>query len=640
MLLRWIGILCLSLLLPARVEASDLFVDKGQMALPHTGLQDEVFNLKGSWRFYPSQLLPISDHCPEAEGLWFDIMEYWNALILKEHSDWYGTSTFCLEIDNPSGQRLSFWWPERGAVDIYANGQLVFGNGLLKEGKTMQGRSRQTGVVHLPDDQKIRVLVHANNEFMRWRKIRADLYFGNSISISKDKERQLIFDIFIFSSMVVTGFYQFALFLIHRGRRETLFLGLFCLALVVRHANIGHSNLFSVFLPELMGGKGFGIGHVGYFMGAAFFYQFLGVSYPDLIPRWMMKGLWLVAILFSILCQTIGSPVYAGTLLVFHVFGGSCMLSAVYAMIRAIAQKREGSIVLGLGTLVLSVTAWADMLRSQGLGLSFYVFPLGQLVFVTTASLLVSIRFSHAFRILSHLSHELSKIVPLHVIPLLRSGTELEACMPVGEHEAVVLVFDVVGSTKVNHPDFRKALDLCMARFFEAINHGYHAERLEATGYRIKEMGDGMICTVGFPFAVPNGEEADMVALRLAERMCAIFHEEMARLTLPEPLFCGIGLARGPVEGFFPRAGQKQYDLRGAPLTLATRYEAMRNPVYRQFGRKGSVIFIHDAVYQKLKVADQQGFQRWDPSLPGQAIRDDDKASQAWFKFVAPEALA
>src|SRR5690606_36907598 len=105
-------------------------------------------------------------------------------------------------------------------------------------------------------------------------------------------------------------------------------------------------------------------------------------------------------------------------------------------------------------------------------------------------------------------------------------------------------------------------------------------------------------------------------------------------LATPEPVYCGIGLARGLVEGFFPTAGQKQYDLRGAPLTLATRYEAMRNPVYRRFGKQGSVIFIHDAVYQNLAAEDQHGFQRWDTSLPGQAIRDDEKASQAWFKFV------
>lgn len=626
------------LVLPSRARAMDLHVKDGRLSLPQAGLPDEIFNLKGDWRFYFNQVLADADSCPEGEGHTLDIMDYWNANELKRHPEWNGTSSFCLEIDNPSGQSLSFWWPERSAVDIYANGRLVFGRGLLKDGNSSENTHRQTGLVNLPYDPKIRILVHANNGFMRWRKILGDIYFGDSVSLSNDKERQLIFDVFIISTILATGFYQFALFLIHRGRLETFYLGVFCVALAVRFAGIGHSNVASIFAPEALGGNGLGMGHLGYFMAAACFYQYLGLTYPDLIHRRLMKALWIVSICFSLLVLAFGAKVYAITLLVFHVIGGAAMFSAVYTVICAIRQKREGSHILALGTLFLSVTAWADMIRSQGFGLGFDIFPIGQLVFATAASLLVSIRFSHAFRILSHLSHELSKIVPLHVIPLLRSGTELEHCMPIGEHEAVVLVFDVVGSTKVQDPDFRKSLDICMARFFEAINQGYHAERLEATGYRIKEMGDGMICTVGFPFQVPLGGQPDSVAYHLAERMCAIFHEEMSRLHTEQPIYCGIGLARGPVEGFFPRAGQKQYDLRGAPLTLATRYEAMRNPVYRQFGRQGSVIFIHDDVYQKLSAQEQGDFQRWDTSLPGQKIRDDDNATQAWFKFVKPSS--
>ncbi len=620
--------------LPAK--ASNLLAIDGRLILPHTGLQEGLFNLDGSWRFHLHKIIPEDDSCSESEGQNVDIMDYWDARVLGRNPDWKGTSSFCLVIENPAHQSLSIWWPERSSMDIYANGKLVFGGGYLKHGDTREIQHRQTGVLYLPSDPKITIVVHGNNEFMRWRKIRGEIFFGEINSLAKEKDLNMILGVFIMSTLLATGFYQFALYLLHRDRRETFFLGVFCVALVLRFASIGHSNLFSILSPEHLGGRWFGAGHVGYFLGAACFYHFLGITYPDLIRRRMMRMLWILALTFSVMVIVVGSEVFAITLLVFHIIGGSCMLAAMYVVLKAIRQGREGSIVLAFGTLFLSVTALADMIRSQGVGLGFDVFPFGQLIFATAASLLVSIRFSHAFRILSHLSHELSKIVPQHVIALLRSGTELERCMPTGEHEAVVLVFDVVGSTRVTDPGFRKALDHSMARFFDAIHQDYDADRLEATGYRIKEMGDGMICTIGFPFQVPHGEKPDHVALRLAERMCRIFHEEMSRLQTAQPIYCGIGLARGLVEGFFPRAGQKQYDLRGAPLTLATRYEAMRNPVYRKLGQQGSVIFIHDDVYQRLRATDQSEFQRWDTSLPGQRIRDDENASQAWFKFVKP----
>ncbi|WP_176736701.1 7TM diverse intracellular signaling domain-containing protein [Oligoflexus tunisiensis] len=625
-------ITALTLAWPFAATAQKLTAQDGRLTLPQEIFRDRIFDLNGSWRFYPNQILPIDAAC--TGGGLLDLMDYWLAAQLQQHPEWNGTSTFCLEIDNPNVQTLSFWWPERSAVDVYANGRLVFGRGLFKKGDNADRNRRQTGTIHLPAERKITVLIHANNEFMRWRKIRGQLLLGDTIGISRGKEHKLFKDTGMVTALLVTGFYQFALFVIHRTRRETFFLGFFCFFLALRHASVGHSNVVSIMAPDLLGNASFAVGHVGYFMAASCFYQFLSISYPGLMHRWILKCLWVLSVTFSLICAVLGSPVYAFTLLSFHLFGCVAMLSALYGVGRALWQKREGSLVLAIGTVFLSLTASGDMLRSQGMGLGFDVFPIGQLVFVTAASLLVSIRFSYAFDVLSHLTQELSKIVPLHVIPLLRAGTRLEKCMPTIEQEAVVLVFDVVGSSKVKHPDFRKALDTCMGRFFDAINHDYDAERLEATGYRVKEMGDGMICTVGFPFRVPQGKAPDTVALRLAQRMCAIFHEEMARLDTPEPVYCGIGLARGRVEGFFPRSGQKQYDLRGAPLTLATRYEAMRNPVYRRFGKQGSVIFIHDAVYQNLAAADKMGFQRWDTSLPGQAIRDDEKASQAWFKFV------
>jgi len=626
-------IMALSLATPLTGQTVDLRAVGGRLAVPEGALQNRIFSLKGVWGFYPNQILSAGSSCP-AGAVDLDVMAYWNAEQLEQHPDWNGTSSFCLEIDNKSGQALSMWWPERIVTDVYGNGALLFGHGLLKDGKGLGSIRRQTGLIHLPHEEKITVMIHANNEFMRWRKVREDVFFGETALVSRFHEFKLVFDIFVFSALLVTGFYQFALYLIHRDRRETLFLGLFCCALAVRYSSIGHSNLLSIVAPALAGEKSFSLGYLGYFMAAACFYHFLSLSYPDLILRRLKQLLWIVSIVFSLICLIFGSELYGFTLLAYHAVAGTAMLSSVYAVTRALLQKKKGSLLLAVGTFFLTLTAWADMIRSQGMGLDFDIFPLGQLVFVMSASLLVSIRFSHAFEILSHLSLELSKIVPLHVIPLLRSGTKLENCMPIGEQEAVVLVFDVVGSSKVVHPGFRKALDLCMARFYEAINQGYHAQRLEATGYRVKEMGDGMICTVGFPFKVPAGKNPDSVALHLAEQMCSIFHQEMARLNLDKPIYCGIGLARGLVEGFFPRAGQKQYDLRGHPLTLATRYESMRNPVYRRHGQQGSVIFIHDAVYQRLSLDERQNFLHWETTHPGQQIRDDGEARQAWFKFV------
>lgn len=94
----------------------------------------------------------------------------------------------------------------------------------------------------------------------------------------------------------------------------------------------------------------------------------------------------------------------------------------------------------------------------------------------------------------------------------LKAGERLESTMPVGEAEAVVLVF----------------------------------------------------CSIDCPFPVPGQQSMEQTAFALAERFCSIFAAETKRLHLRTPIYCGIGLAKGKVEGIFQRSGQKQYHLRGA----------------------------------------------------------------------------
>jgi class 3 adenylate cyclase len=310
------------------------------------------------------------------------------------------------------------------------------------------------------------------------------------------------------------------------------------------------------------------------------------------------------------------------------------MISAIYVTLQALRHRERGSLTLALGTTVLSITALHDMALSQGIGLDFELFPFGQIVFVLAAATLISIRYAYIFDMISHLSQELSKMVPIHVIERIQAGEQLESCMPVGEAEAVVLVFDIVGSSKLQSPEFRLALEACMGQLHERIHKGYNPDTLEACAYRLKEMGDGLICTVGFPYLLPEPKQMEEVAVELAEDLCLIFHRAMASYSPQQEIYCGIGLVKGKIEGFFPSSGPSIYDLRGYPIVLATRYEAMRNLVYKKNGRTGSVLFIHDNVYQKLLSRSKEKFQLWDTSIADQAIRDDKETKQAWFCVI------
>lgn len=96
--------------------------------------------------------------------------------------------------------------------------------------------------------------------------------------------------------------------------------------------------------------------------------------------------------------------------------------------------------------------------------------------------------------------------------------------MPLGRNEAFSPVFDVIGSSK-SLEDPRKFLSDVFSTCSAIKMEEYDEERLMANAYRVKEMGDVFLCTIGFPFHCPEPQIADH-SLRLAYRFKRVFHEK------------------------------------------------------------------------------------------------------------------
>lgn len=232
---------------------------------------------------------------------------------------------------------------------------------------------------------------------------------------------------------------------------------------------------------------------------------------------------------------------------------------------------------------------------------------------------------------------ELAKIVPPHVVRHIEGGHTLESSMPTGWASACVISFDIIGSSKVKHPLFARAVEELAIACYQIMLENYDEKALVANAYRIKDTGDGFLCSVGFPYRTPGTRSAAELAIEVSQRFAEKFRLIMSELSYHEPLRCAIGISQGLVEGFFPVSGVKQYDLRGRPLMLATRYEALRNALVKENGvdfRQTSFLIIQEAVYQNLPRHLQQDFNEWDTTRPGYSIRDDDQAKVAYYQLI------
>jgi class 3 adenylate cyclase len=232
-----------------------------------------------------------------------------------------------------------------------------------------------------------------------------------------------------------------------------------------------------------------------------------------------------------------------------------------------------------------------------------------------------------------HSYTQLAKIVYPHQIALMKQGANLEETMRTGRADAVVLVFDVIGSTRFtgHHKQefFQKVFTSCYQRMMRQ----YDEKNPLAEAYRIKELGDGFICSVGFPFPIPDNMDRNTIALSLALDFIGIWNRIRSEMYPDQDVYCSIGIAEGEVQGFYPVAGVREYDLYGSALVLANRYENLRRVLFTEV--EAHILTAQASFVERLPLPMQQQFKRQDLShLKDFQIRNDPDAKVFYTIFL------
>ncbi len=250
---------------------------------------------------------------------------------------------------------------------------------------------------------------------------------------------------------------------------------------------------------------------------------------------------------------------------------------------------------------------------------------------MTIEAVLMLIAIGHKIwsteRELRHNQKQLAKVFFPHQLEQIKQGLPLEATMPIGEHVACILAFDVIESSKVKHPDFADTLEDFLSRCRLLMTDHYDGKNLISNGYIVKEMGDGFLCSVGFPFRA-IGPSLEVCAIELAERVAAEFAKAMSKLTENEPIYCSIAIAKGSVRGYFSKSGAIRHDLWGPAIVHAVRYESLRRRIFKVYPElRGSILILQEAVYQCLPAERRQPFQVMPLKANGMQVRDDESAT-------------
>ena len=461
--------------------------------------------------------------------------------------------------------------------------------------------------------------------------------------------------------LILTLWYLF-MYLHRRQEIANLWLAVFCFCVLLRCVAIsGHmfpafffeSNLFVYglqrrleYIPVAISGAS-SLGFLVYLLGASGFRR---VSHTLMIATSVFG--FIVLVLPLRLLHTLPVLITMNALLIISMVFGYIIVAV------SVKKKRKGSYILATGVIPIMLAVVNDVLVSFGVGDSkIFLVHLGFSCLAFCLGQVVAIRYAETYRRSEklgrdltalnhelmekqksndHLISELKKLVYPHQVNQIEKGDSLEDTMPIGSKNAYVICFDIQNSGDLGHSKNKTFFRALMRDCNQIMMENYDGSQLRANAYMLKEMGDGFLCSINFPFL--SYENQSHAAFDLGERFILAFREAVNRYLEQKSVYCAVGIVKGEVSGYFPTAGLKHYDLSGDTIVKARRYESMRKLMFEKGVKSSDIMILQEDVFKALPSEYRKRCKAF--HLENYRIRDDYSATVLYYVSMDEDVCA
>ncbi len=368
--------------------------------------EDGIVPLSGEWEFYPNQLLEHIGPNEENTRIWIDVPGSWS-----NKMDIIGMATYRLQLIVNGEDRV--YGLKTGSIQmsnrIYVNGQLVGESG-IPAGKFSSEAKNKPYVAYFtlkPGLNEILVQV-ANFDYEAGSGINHHIYFGDSSDIALLRDKAIAHDWIVFASFLIMGLYFIGLYTQRRKDHFLIAFAFLCLFVMMFSSTRGERVLLSFFdVPywlfiriQFLSAIGSGMSLLFYLYSAVRKY-----CYEWLIRTGLVVGIILSLIVLFVL-DFVLNPYTLPVLTIYSTFP---FLYATYVFVLAALHKEEGSLYLIVAAVSLNIFALIQNLNVYTGVVVYSVAPFEPFLFLLMLALLMSHRFSNAFKQVERLSIQLVK---------------------------------------------------------------------------------------------------------------------------------------------------------------------------------------------------------------------------------------
>jgi PAS domain S-box-containing protein len=222
------------------------------------------------------------------------------------------------------------------------------------------------------------------------------------------------------------GIYHIGLFIFRREEKSTLFFGIFCFLIAARSLVTGERYLIHLF-PDFNWEVHTKIAYLTFYMGVPVFAVYVKNIFPKDLSKYFIPVIGIAGAIFSAIVLFTPARIYTNTAALFQIFTITASGYGFFAVILAIKSRRSGALIYLSGFVILFLTIVNDILYSNLLVQTGYIFPLGLFGFILCQACLLSLRNSKAFTTIDLQRQTLQKINTAYKNEILERKRSAEA---------------------------------------------------------------------------------------------------------------------------------------------------------------------------------------------------------------------
>lgn len=236
-----------------------------------------------------------------------------------------------------------------------------------------------------------------------------------------------------------------------------------------------------------------------------------------------------------------------------------------------------------------------------------------------------------------HGYEQLEKILFPHQITQIASGAAVEGTLPIQQGYGCCVMFEIVDSADIKHEMAQEYIREIFRLFSVELRKSYDSDSQTCSGFRVIELNNRFVCSVGFPFHCPGHERPSRVSLEMAKIFIRIFQERILQMDYHRPIHCTVVIAAGELEGFFTRGFPIEYHLHGEPLVKADQINEISKQSRKSLAINDSVVVIEDRVYNSLRSQERLDFKPLELPAHGEGQAENASGPKLFFLRIRQE---